>query len=66
MFPRDPGQGKPTNVAMILQLKGYNMEGSTLTWLSFYTIQGFQHGRKPTNVAIILQHSGFSAWKEAH
>ena len=31
------------------------MEGRPLTWLSFYTIQGFQQGRRnPTNVAIIL------------
>ena len=74
MFPRDPGQGKPTNVAIILHVNGrkptnvaiilHHSRFSTLqkqlTWLSFYTIQIFQHGSKPTNVAIILHHSRFS------
>jgi len=32
---------------------------------SFYSIQGFQHGRKPFNLAIILQHSRFPTWKQA-
>ena len=33
---------------------------------SFYSIQGFQHGRKPTNLALILHHSRCPTWKEAH
>ena len=59
IFPRDPGQGKRTNLAIMLCLKVSNIEGRPLTCLSFYSTygKGFQHGRKPTNMAINLQHS---------
>ena len=39
------------------------MNRNPLTWVSFYSTRGLQHGRKPTNIAIILQHSRFPTWK---